>query len=75
MWVGNIQVTKVSGSDPCGEFRIGGRGQVKNAIHYGGSGQPMSANDIMELIFHITKRHQPSHFINNSVGFKPSVDG
>ena len=29
----------------------------------------------MELILHITKRRQPSHFINNSVGVKPSVDG
>ena len=30
---------------------------------------------IRELILHITKRHQPSHFINNLVGFTPSVDG
>ena len=29
MWVGNLQVTKVSGSDHRGELRIGGRGQVK----------------------------------------------
>ena len=28
LWVGNTQVTKVSGSDYRGEFRIGGRGQV-----------------------------------------------
>ena len=28
-WVGNIQVTNVSGSDHPGEFRIGGNGQVK----------------------------------------------
>ena len=29
LWVVNTQVTKISGSDHCGEFRIGGRGQVK----------------------------------------------
>ena len=27
--VGNTQVAKVSGGDHCGEFRIGGRGQVR----------------------------------------------
>ena len=30
---------------------------------------------IRELILHITKRNQPSHCINNLVGFTPSVDG
>ena len=28
LWVGNIQLTKESGSDHSGAFRIGGRGQV-----------------------------------------------
>jgi hypothetical protein len=32
LWVGIIQVTKVSGSDHREEFRIGGRGHVKIII-------------------------------------------
>ena len=35
LWVLNIQVTKVSGSDHRGEFRIGGRGQVKLQYNMG----------------------------------------